>query len=92
MFYPFFLQGVEWLQAYIPDAVWYNYESVRLFWTLFKQFPLNISTSSIVLLCFFVFFSFPSMFYMNTYACKRSWRLQRPKFAPVDGFQVPEVP
>lgn len=45
-FCPCFLQGVEWLQAYIPDAVWYNYESVSLFWTLFKQFPLNTSTSS----------------------------------------------
>ena len=26
-----FLQGVDKVRAYVPDAVWYDYETVRIF-------------------------------------------------------------
>lgn len=29
LFFIFLLQGADTVKAYIPDAVWYNYETVR---------------------------------------------------------------
>ena len=54
-----FLQGVERVQAYIPDAVWYNYETVRQFPTQFKivsskahPLPLQVSQEKLSIIMF----------------------------------------
>lgn len=42
-----FLQGVDMVRAYVPDAVWYDYETVRIFtacfnlWTQMDRFKIG---------------------------------------------------
>lgn len=47
MFYSCFLQGVDKVDAYLPDAVWYDYETVRISPVCFKMFHLKYISPSL---------------------------------------------